>query len=55
MPSTINYQAGDLVLVDFPFTVGGSGKLRPALVMLDSGDAGRATRSGYYSAEEQPI
>jgi mRNA interferase MazF len=39
MPSTINYQAGELLLVDFPFTVGGASKLRPALVMLDTGDA----------------
>jgi mRNA interferase MazF len=39
MPSTTNYQAGDLVLVDFPFTVSGPGKARPALVVLDTGDA----------------
>lgn len=39
MPSTTNYQAGDLVLVDFPFTVGTQSKLRPALVLLDAGDA----------------
>ncbi len=38
MPSMINYQAGDLVLVDFPFTVSGPGKPRPALVILDAGD-----------------
>ena len=35
----INYQPGDLVLVDFPFTVSGPGKPRPALVILDTGDA----------------
>jgi mRNA interferase MazF len=34
-----NYQVGDLVLVDFPFTVSGPGKARPALVILDTGDA----------------
>jgi mRNA interferase MazF len=34
-----NYQAGDLVLVDFPFTTSGPGKPRPALVLLDTGDA----------------
>ncbi len=39
MPSTTNYQPGDLVLVDFPFTVGGPSKPRPALVILDTGDA----------------
>jgi mRNA interferase MazF len=39
MPSTISYQAGDVVLVDFPFTVTGQGKPRPALVILDTGDA----------------
>jgi mRNA interferase MazF len=39
MPSTTNFQAGDLVLVDFPFTVSGPGKARPALVILDTGDA----------------
>jgi mRNA interferase MazF len=33
----INYQPGDLVLVAFPFTGGGS-KVRPALVLLDTGD-----------------
>ncbi len=39
MPSTTNYQAGDLVLVNFPFTVGTQSKLRPALVVLDARDA----------------
>jgi len=39
MPSTTNYQPGDLVLVDFPFTSSGPGKPRPALVILDTGDA----------------
>jgi mRNA-degrading endonuclease toxin of MazEF toxin-antitoxin module len=39
MPSTTSYQPGDLVLVDFPFTVSGPGKPRPALVILDTGDA----------------
>ncbi|MFL5245912.1 MAG: type II toxin-antitoxin system PemK/MazF family toxin [Gemmataceae bacterium] len=35
----ISYQTGDLLLVEFPFTVSGPGKPRPALVILDSGDA----------------
>ena len=39
MPSTTNYLPGDLVLVDFPFTTSGPGKPRPALVVLDAGDA----------------
>jgi mRNA interferase MazF len=39
MPSTTSYQPGDLVLVDFPFTTSGPGKSRPALVVLDTGDA----------------
>ena len=39
MPSTTKYQNGDIVLVDFPFTTSGQGKPRPALVVLDSGDA----------------
>lgn len=39
MPSTINYQPGDLLLVAFPFTSSGTGKPRPALVLLDTGDA----------------
>ena len=39
MPSMTSSQPGDLVLVEFPFTVSGPGKLRPALVVLDTGDA----------------
>jgi mRNA interferase MazF len=39
MPSTITYQAGDILLVDFPFTASGQSKPRPALVILDTGDA----------------
>jgi mRNA interferase MazF len=39
MPSTTSYQPGDVVLVDFPFTASGPGKPRPALVILDTGDA----------------
>ena len=39
MPSTTTYLPGDLVLVNFPLTTSGPGKPRPALVVLDSGDA----------------
>jgi mRNA interferase MazF len=39
MQSMTNLQAGDLVLVDFPFTTSGQSKPRAALVVLDTGDA----------------
>jgi hypothetical protein len=35
----MTYQPGDILLVDFPFTASGQGKARPALVILDTGDA----------------
>jgi mRNA interferase MazF len=35
----MTYQAGDLVLLAFPFTSGTKAKRRPALVILDVGDA----------------
>ena len=34
-----NYQPGDLVLIAFPFTAGPQTKSRPAMVVLDVGDA----------------
>src|SRR5262249_21715648 len=37
--SMTSYQAGELVLIDFPFTAGSQSKPRPGLVLLDSGDA----------------
>jgi mRNA interferase MazF len=37
--STTTYHPGDLVLVAFPFSNGVKAKRRPALVVLDSGDA----------------
>jgi mRNA interferase MazF len=38
LPMT-TYQAGDLLLVSFPFVSGGQLKIRPAMVFLDTGDA----------------
>ena len=35
----INYKPGDIVLVAFPFSSGGQSKNRPAMVVLDTGDA----------------
>ncbi len=39
MTSTTTYQPGDLVLIAFPFSSGVEAKRRPALVLLDIGDA----------------
>jgi mRNA interferase MazF len=33
------YIIGDILLIAFPFTSGGTSKKRPALVLLDTGDA----------------
>src|SRR5438105_1993456 len=53
MPSMISYRLGDLVLLDFPLTTSGPGKPRPALVILDTGDAdlllARVTTQSYTS------
>jgi mRNA interferase MazF len=38
MPSTTTYQPGELVLVSFPHTSGGKAVVRPAIVILGSGD-----------------
>jgi mRNA interferase MazF len=38
MPSTTNYQKGDFVLIAFPFSGGAQMKVRPAMVVLDTGD-----------------
>jgi mRNA interferase MazF len=59
MPSTITYQPGDPVLVDFPFTASGTAKPRPALVILDTGDAdvllARVTTQLQRSAYDAPL
>ncbi len=59
MPFTTSYQAGDLVLVDFPFTTSGPGKPRPALVILDTGDAdavlARVTSQSQTTPYDVPI
>jgi mRNA interferase MazF len=34
----IRFQAGELILTDYPFTTGMGWKLRPVLVSLDGGD-----------------
>ncbi len=34
-----SFRPGDLLLVKFPFTQGDRGKQRPALVLVDTGDA----------------
>jgi mRNA interferase MazF len=35
----MNYQPGDIVLTAFPYAGGAQSKVRPALVLLDMGDA----------------
>src|SRR5207248_2399955 len=39
MPFMTRYQPGDLVLVDFPFVGRGGTKVRPAMVVADTGDS----------------
>ena len=59
MPSMISYQAGDLILVDFPFAGGKQVKTRPALVILDTGDAdfvaARVTTQAVSASQDVPI
>jgi mRNA interferase MazF len=35
----MSYQPGDVVLIAFPYTGGAQTRMRPALVILDTGDA----------------
>lgn len=35
----MNFKAGDLVLVTYPYVAGTQSKIRPALILLDTGDA----------------
>ncbi len=57
--SMINYQPGDLILVDFPFAGGRQTKTRPALVILDTGDAdlvvARVTTQSASASQDVPI
>src|SRR5581483_9728915 len=39
MPSMTTYQPGEVLLVAFPYTGSGQTKARPALVLVDTGDA----------------
>jgi mRNA interferase MazF len=55
----INYQPGELLLIAFPFAGGSQGKTRPALVLLDTGDAdvlvARITTQGHHSSFDVPL
>ena len=54
-----NYLPGEIVLVAFPFSGGQSAVIRPALVILDSGDAdvlmARVTTQLYSTSFDVPI
>lgn len=39
MPFTTTYNPGSVVFLDYPYSTGGKAKRRPALVILDTGDA----------------
>ena len=53
------YAPGELLLVDFPFVSGAVSKLRPAVVILDTGDddvvLARITTQGHRTAFDLPI
>jgi mRNA interferase MazF len=50
----INYRPGDVLLVDFPFVHAGHGKMRPAVVVADTGDndviLARVTTQPYHGS-----
>lgn len=51
-----NYQPGDIVLISFPYGAGGKTKNRPAMVVLDTGDAdvllARVTTQAHRTAHD---
>jgi mRNA interferase MazF len=55
----INYQPGDLILVAFPFSGGGKAKIRPAMIIVDTGDAdvlvARVTTQSGQAEPDVPI
>jgi mRNA interferase MazF len=54
-----NYQPGDIVLVTFPYVGGRGGKVRPGLVVADTGDAdivvARITTQAIFCPQDIPI
>lgn len=59
MPCLTTYQPGEIVLVAFPFTHGEQTKHRPALILLDTGDAdvvvARVTTQRYHTPHDVAI
>ncbi len=57
--SMTNYQPGDLLLVAFPYTTGAQTKSRPAMVIVDTGDAdvvvARVTTQSLQTDHDVPI
>ncbi len=59
MPSTTNYSSGEVLLANLPYTGGGGTATRPALVLVDTGDAdvvlARITSQSQTSSYDVPI
>lgn len=55
MPSTMTYQPGDLLLIGFPFSGGSQVKTRPAMVVLDSGDADVVVPVSQHNITQRPL